>query len=42
MNDYINEKLQYDTPTAQIVIFPLQDVLTTSSNGPIILPDDEW
>ncbi len=43
MNEIMNEKLQYDTPSAQIVIFPQQDILTNSDGfGPIILPDDEW
>ncbi len=41
MNEMI-EKLNYDSPSAQILIFPEQDIVTTSGNGPIILPDDEW
>ena len=40
MNESKIEKLNYDTPTAQIVCFPEQDIVTNS--GYIELPDDEW
>lgn len=38
----MNEKLQYDTPFAQIVIFPQQDILTLSGNNDIELPFEPW
>ena len=44
MNEMMIDKLKYDSPSAQIVVFPEQDIVTTSGggNGSIILPEDEW
>jgi hypothetical protein len=36
----MEEKLFYIAPSAEIVVFPQQDIVTTS-NG-VELPDDEW
>ncbi len=41
MNVAMIEKLNYEAPGAQIIIFPEQDIVT-SSGGPVILPDDDW
>lgn len=30
MNELMNEKTNYETPFAQIVVFPQQDILTIS------------
>ena len=35
------EKIIYDTPFAEVMVFPEQDIITTSDDG-IVLPDDEW
>ena len=42
MSDFLNDKLQYDSPIAPIMIFPCQDILTTSNDVGIELPEDEW
>ncbi len=38
----MEDKLEYTTPLAQIVIFPQQDILTTSGDYGIRLPMDDW
>ena len=45
MNEIITEKLYYDDPSAQIVVFPQQDILTLSGgldDGEILLPEDSF
>lgn len=39
MNEVIAEKIFYDDPTVQIIVFPQQDILTSSG---LDLPDDDW
>lgn len=41
MNELLNEKLYYDDPSAQIVVFPQQDILTFSGEE-VVLPEDEF
>ena len=36
------EKMNYEAPAAQVVVFPMQDVVTTSSREWIELPDEEF
>ena len=45
MKEIITEKLYYDDPSAQIVVFPQQDILTLSgglNDGEILLPEDSF
>ena len=41
MNEITTAKLNYDAPSALIVFFPEQDIVT-NSGGFIELPDDDW
>lgn len=36
----MDDRLYYEAPSAQVVVFPLQDIVTTSYGAE--LPDDEW
>jgi len=36
------KKLEYQMPKIEIFILNAQDIITSSQNSGIVLPDDEW
>lgn len=36
------KKLEYEAPAVNFVVISVQDIITTSGDDGIVLPDDEW